>query len=762
MNNVFTQPSGPVAKQANKQAIARVFGIKNTEVGYLKGGMDLLNFKILYDPVSQLCFWKGSATGILNSWVIDESGLTISSSAGSFTLVQAQAGDHLSLKDGVTIANAIDWLPVDDFYLAGEIGWEGAIARAIAAGLSTGKEVRFTSSHKYDVYDVTSISLSEGQKLRINFNGAHIVLGANKAAFSFVNTLTVAVASVTSVTETSYDYSTGASTNTRVSALTAPGHGITSVGKPVRIFSDDVIPNYENTGQFCAEWFTVGAVTSDTIYAKGVLIENYATNVKVCQPSNAALSFVGDLTVSSTQTSGWNTSAINVRGFINPTVEGIWKGVDLNGPFVNFTGCYMYEIAGKIILESLKNSTADGAFGYGFNDSGCFMGHISTIGGFDTRHPFTTTTSGTSQNVVAGDDQWSVRGRSMLYRLDTLITQADVCSLDSHANAYGGSIGEVKVKDAYRGDNGGGVAVQIRGSGLTIDDIQIYSAKTGIFVSSATKTANNHVSIGRVKMQVQQGSIALNISGSETYETIVDIGTLAVDSTNNNIITCSDCELTIDTLRANLTPYTNGANIVNLGVNGKCEIRNSNLKFLAGTGHTICAHTGTGSAALMKNMRVTGGSLLNYLATSASQYDVQSEWDVILDAWTGTPFLGLPETGATAFANIRVGKTSRPISYRVLTYATAGTYAVDLASVGSASVTLRILASIAGVVIGSITKGAFPGQVLIINNNTGSASTIALSNNSAGLLTLGSAVTIPVGSSFQLFWDGSTWRRAIT
>ncbi|HBR1716372.1 TPA: hypothetical protein L9M10_004224 [Klebsiella pneumoniae] len=35
MNKMFTQPTGPVAKQTNKQATARVNGIKQSAVGIL-------------------------------------------------------------------------------------------------------------------------------------------------------------------------------------------------------------------------------------------------------------------------------------------------------------------------------------------------------------------------------------------------------------------------------------------------------------------------------------------------------------------------------------------------------------------------------------------------------------------------------------------------------------------------------------------------------------------------------------------------------
>ncbi|QQV91607.1 tail protein [Klebsiella phage vB_KpP_FBKp27] len=88
-------PLGPVNKGPNKHAIARVFGVKNTEVTYLKEGVDLLDFKVLYDPATQLCFWKGDATGVVNTWSISGDILGINTSNGVFSLSQAKGGDWL-------------------------------------------------------------------------------------------------------------------------------------------------------------------------------------------------------------------------------------------------------------------------------------------------------------------------------------------------------------------------------------------------------------------------------------------------------------------------------------------------------------------------------------------------------------------------------------------------------------------------------------------------------------------------------------------
>lgn len=56
MNKMFTQPSGPVAKQTNKQAIARKFGVKQSEVLYYSQFIALSGYKVIYDKATQKAY----------------------------------------------------------------------------------------------------------------------------------------------------------------------------------------------------------------------------------------------------------------------------------------------------------------------------------------------------------------------------------------------------------------------------------------------------------------------------------------------------------------------------------------------------------------------------------------------------------------------------------------------------------------------------------------------------------------------------------
>lgn len=92
MNKMFTQPTGPVAKQTNKQAIARLYRCKQSDVGYLAAGLDLTNLLYVYDKATQMTFaLTGTVSGIVTSYSISNLVCTVLTSTGTYSLLSAPA-----------------------------------------------------------------------------------------------------------------------------------------------------------------------------------------------------------------------------------------------------------------------------------------------------------------------------------------------------------------------------------------------------------------------------------------------------------------------------------------------------------------------------------------------------------------------------------------------------------------------------------------------------------------------------------------------
>lgn len=101
MNKMFTQPTGPVAKQTNKQAIARVNGIKQSAVGILSTDALIDSYTVLYDTATQTSWFRGEAVGTPVSWSISNGVMALVTSLGSFNLKLADLRQNLSSNDGL-------------------------------------------------------------------------------------------------------------------------------------------------------------------------------------------------------------------------------------------------------------------------------------------------------------------------------------------------------------------------------------------------------------------------------------------------------------------------------------------------------------------------------------------------------------------------------------------------------------------------------------------------------------------------------------
>lgn len=101
MSNLM-QPKGAVAKDVNCQSIARALGIKFTDVGYIEINQPIDSYIVLYDPVSEQYFFRGTATGNVNTWSVANDQLTLATTVNNYTLGMASILKSLNSPSGAS------------------------------------------------------------------------------------------------------------------------------------------------------------------------------------------------------------------------------------------------------------------------------------------------------------------------------------------------------------------------------------------------------------------------------------------------------------------------------------------------------------------------------------------------------------------------------------------------------------------------------------------------------------------------------------
>ncbi|ANM47214.1 tail fiber protein [Serratia phage vB_Sru_IME250] len=89
MKTQFNQPQGSTSRETNKEAIARVYGIKKSDVAYVNNGLIVDDYKILYDKATQTSYYVGNATGNIQSWSVTSKYISITTNFGVFPCFKA-------------------------------------------------------------------------------------------------------------------------------------------------------------------------------------------------------------------------------------------------------------------------------------------------------------------------------------------------------------------------------------------------------------------------------------------------------------------------------------------------------------------------------------------------------------------------------------------------------------------------------------------------------------------------------------------------
>jgi hypothetical protein len=162
MNKMFTQPTGPVAKQTNRRTIANIFNVGLKDVGFINTNTLIDTYKLLFDESSQKVWMRGTATGTPTGWSYDSTTgvLTLNTSTGTFYLAQAKSHDVATLWD---YSSYVTDRPSADYTT-----WDWA--PAFAAAHADNKQVELLDGETYTiksplVYRYTNGSFSRAVRL---------------------------------------------------------------------------------------------------------------------------------------------------------------------------------------------------------------------------------------------------------------------------------------------------------------------------------------------------------------------------------------------------------------------------------------------------------------------------------------------------------------------------------------------------------------------------------------------------------------------
>lgn len=154
MKTQFNQPQGSTSRETNKEAIARIFGLKKSQVAYINSSTPVDPYTIIFDKESQTCWYTDGATGTPIIWNIADNMLTLSTTVGVFYLKQALSikSDNILLEPKGRLSNALYYITLDQFLDGSddEGFYDNAIDAATAYAVANGypKIKMFSKPHK--------------------------------------------------------------------------------------------------------------------------------------------------------------------------------------------------------------------------------------------------------------------------------------------------------------------------------------------------------------------------------------------------------------------------------------------------------------------------------------------------------------------------------------------------------------------------------------------------------------------------------------
>lgn len=665
------------------------------------------------------------------------------------------------LKDGRTIQEAFDSLG----YLGVAVlspanyGAKGdgkaddttPLRQCVQDACALGGRVVGTVGAEYKISGTIAGTVGDGKYVELDFTGSKFTPTTDAAVMTITGVATSPVAEVT-VEVVSVNLGNG-STNTIAMKVTAPGgHSFTKKGEIGKAWSPVLCLNNDLSTQYAGEPFVVGLVESSTVfYTTSVFTELYmGTSLKVIRVPTTQVVVKG-LDVESEWTTGWKASTLTLSGLLRPFVYKP-KCKNINGPFVNLTGCY----GATVFLpegDNLRNAPSEGAYGYFVNDSASFGSTIYGINCTNARHAYTTS----SPRSEPTDDKWWLKGRTLFSEITNGLGTGCHNAFDTHSPSYGIKFTNCRAVGDFRGVDTGGAGFQIRGDRSSLVDCTAINSKIGAAFTAVNISGNSELYISGFTYEGPAGHLALSLSGKAGQINRVTISDSRWKTLEQYATAITNVEVSASNVEAVVDSATTASAAWRIGEGATLRTRGGAARFSAGSGHSVISLAASGAKVDVGDLEVTGSSFMQYLLATLSQYagDVYIEAD--LDgALPGNPVGGGGTDLKAAVVYTAGNKFRRPLAYRALTIGNANGNTLELSYSGHDVITWEITATVAGANVNGITPGAFIGQQLNIGSSPASTQQLIINNGTN--IAMGHAVTLEAGRGVTLYWNGANWR----
>ncbi len=327
---------------------------------------------------------------------------------------------------------------------------EAKLNAAIAAAISAGKPLWLGGDYSI-TSALTTVSLTAGQRLDVRGPGS-IIIAADIARPILVEAVLPAATTVTALSLTTYTMD-GGSSATECIKLTSASHGC-AAGDIVKLLADDAIPGEISTDRRVGEYFRVGAVDGNDVYLAGQPIDSFATGIRLQRfVRDTDFSWIGPR-IRHTAGQTWQVNALTLRNLVGATVDAEFHdGYDCG---LQPQSCLLGKF--RTGIWGFKNKiNSQGISAYGVQDCCGWLNEFEVYGA-ESRHFFTTGTLTTS----AGGATYQY-GRTVGARITGSVMGSTSAGFDLHSSAYGCVIHDVSVTGGSAGEDGSGVAAQLRG-----------------------------------------------------------------------------------------------------------------------------------------------------------------------------------------------------------------------------------------------------------------------------------------------------------